>query len=216
MSAELVTGIMGRLREATWPQHRHAETRPLERELAAGRLPREVFIAWLGQRLRMHEALERAVTRLAAADRRVGGIVRDELLQADRLRRDLAFFGCDPEQVVCGAAARLFIDETDAIAAQDPIVLLGSYYVFEGSKNGAKFIARAVSRAYGLSNGPGMLYLDPHGEQQRPLWARFKEDMDAADFSEAEQEGMVARAQRTFELVSAADDELYRGAAVPA
>lgn len=73
-------------------------------------------------------------------------------------------------------------------------------------------LARVAGRAYQLTSDAGMRYLDPHGDQQRPLWMQFKAAMDAADFTEAELDAMVAAAGRTFDFVSGVDDELYAGA----
>jgi heme oxygenase len=93
--------------------------------------------------------------------------------------------------------------------APSPAVLMGIYYVFEGSKNGARFIARALGKAWGKTDGEGMKYLDPHGEAQRGLWMKFREDMNAIDWSSEEQDTMVKAAQDTFDAISALDDEIH-------
>jgi len=201
--------IMARLREGTWPQHQHAESRPLEQELAAGKLPREQYVAMLAQRLLIHRHLEHALRALRASDLRVADVVREELMQEENLRRDLAHFGVDADAVQPAAATKRLVGEVDRLVSEHPIALLGVYYVFEGSKNGARMVARALRGAYGLADGPGLLYMDPHGEQQRPLWADFKAKTDAVDLDETEQDAIVRAAQLTFTLVSDLDEELH-------
>jgi len=82
------------------------------------------------------------------------------------------------------------------------------YYVFEGSKNGARYLVKRVAATYDLKPGPGLLYLDPHGEQQPALWAQYKARMDAAGFSPQDQDAIVAAAQQTFDLVAEVDDQV--------
>ena len=205
--------VMDLLREATWPQHQHAEGRELERDLARGALPRETFVAWLGQRFLMHQALEAGARRLRERDSRVAAIALDELWQVENLRRDLSSLGVAADQIPSAIATARFVADVQATEADAPLGLLGHNYVFEGSKNGARMLARAVAQAYRLEPGPGLLYLDPHGARQRPLWMEYKAAMNAAGFRPDEQAAIVQAARRTFDFVSAVDDELYSGEA---
>jgi heme oxygenase len=56
-----------------------------------------------------------------------------------------------------------------------------------------------------------MKYLDPHGEAQRGLWMKFREDMNSIEWSTAEQDAMVEAAKETFRAISALDDEIHAG-----
>ena len=97
-----------------------------------------------------------------------------------------------------------------AAADQNPMSLLGVYYVFEGSKNGARFVAKRIAPALGVGEAGGLRYLDPHGDEQRTLWREFKARMDNAGFSPTDQDAMVSAAKMTFDAVSAIDDELHQ------
>lgn len=200
---------MARLRASTAEHHARAEGRRLEQALAAGSLPRDIFVAWLGQRFAMHTLLEPAVARLVASDARMHGLIPAELYQAANLRADLQHFGLNEESLDPCRAAAEFVADIKRTEAASPVGLLGHFYVFEGSKNGARMIARVAGPAYGITSERGMRYLDPHGSQQRTLWAEFKARMDAIDFTARELDAMVAAAGRTFDFVSAVDDELY-------
>jgi len=76
-------------------------------------------------------------------------------------------------------------------------------------EEGEQLIARALGKAWGKTDGEGMKYLDPHGEAQRGLWMKFREDMNAIDWSSEEQDTMVKAAQHTFDAISALDDEIH-------
>lgn len=200
--------IMGRLREETSAHHRHAESRALEQGLLRGDLAREAYVEMLRQRFVIHRALEERVRELWARHAFVARLVEPELLQEQNLRRDLLHFGAAPEAAAPLPSARRLIAEIERLAAERPLALLGVYYVFEGSKNGARYVARSVRAAYGLAAGAGTLYLDPHGERQRALWQQFKERMDLAPLSANDRDEIVAAARLTFECVAALDDEI--------
>jgi heme oxygenase len=202
--------IMERLKAQTAQQHHQAESRPLEQALIKGAIERPMYVEYLAQRFLIHETLDTLVGQLCDKDPRLNGLVTDELLQLPNLRSDLATFGVDVNAIQPTHAVTRMRDYLHRIANDEPVALLGVYYVFEGSKNGARYIARALSRALHLQPGqPGMRYLDPHGEQQRPLWTAFKAAVDRVEFQPAEQDAMVAAAQTTFDCVGELDDELY-------
>ena len=80
--------------------------------------------------------------------------------------------------------------------------------MFEGSKNGARYIAKALG---GRARITALKYLDPHGEAQRGRWMKFRADMDAVAWSPAKQDSMVKSAQATFTSISSLDDEIHAG-----
>jgi heme oxygenase len=207
---------MQRLRDETWEHHKRAEAKPLEQMLIAGQPDAGMYSAMLAQRFLTHRALEAHIAGLAARDARVRGIVPPILFQTENLRRDLEYFdiAADPRSGdihPLQATAKL-IAAIDRTAVEQPIALLGFYYVLEGSKNGARYIAARVGPILGLASGnPGLLYLDPHGQAQRELWQGFKQRMDAAGFAAAEMDAMVECAKLTFECVGESDDQIAVG-----
>lgn len=207
-------GIMDRLRNETATHHQRAESRAYEQALFQGTLPRPLYVAGLSQRFLMHEALEQRVRELIAARPALAPIVPEALLQTPNLRADLRHFDVAPESLRPTAATRRFIAAVNAAARDNPLALLGFYYVFEGSKNGARILAGRVKQAYALGDSDGSRYLDPHGAQQRPLWQEFKQQMDAAGFGPADQDAMVAAAKLTFDCIAELDDEVMAAEAV--
>ena len=200
------TGIMGRLKAETAEQHAIAEAKPLEAALVAGSIDHDQYKQYLGQRWLIHRELEAATDRALAEDRRLSQLGLPGLYQTANIEADLGYLGVETSTIEPLKGAQNLVGTIQQ--APSPAVLMGIYYVFEGSKNGARFIARALGKAWGKTDGEGMKYLDPHGEAQRGLWMKFREDMNAIDWSSEEQDTMVKAAQHTFDAISALDDEI--------
>jgi len=198
--------MTSRVKSETWKLHERAEGHPVQKTLMQGRLPREVFAANLGQLLLVHRALESRLRELRESDPRIVSIVTDEQFQEPYLLEDLAAYGVDPAEVEAGRATTELIAK---IEAAPPMSVLGMHYVMEGSNNGNRFIAKAVSRAYGFEPGaPGLRYLDPYGDRQREVWGAFKTAADGAGFTEDESAQMLGGAQAMYAGLIAAFDEL--------
>ena len=200
------TGIMGRLKAETAEQHAIAEAKPLEAALVAGSIDHDQYKQYLGQRWLIHRELEAATDRALAEDQRLSHLGLPGLYQTANIEADLGYLGVETSTIEPLKGAQNLVGTIQQ--APSPAVLMGIYYVFEGSKNGARFIARALGKAWGKTDGEGMKYLDPHGEAQRGLWMKFREDMNAIDWSSEEQDTMVKAAQHTFDAISALDDEI--------
>ncbi len=209
---------MERLRDSTTDHHTAAEQHPFQKSLAMGTLPREQYIANLGQLLHVHRSLESALRNAAKADgtdAAVAGtitrVVKDYQYQEPYLIADLKFFGVDPSTVALLPATAKFVSHVQSVAARSPVALLGMQYVLEGSNNGSKFLSKVVLRAYGLKPGDGTRYMDPYGERQREYWAAFKADMNAETFTAPQVDQMVEAAQWTFEAIEKIGGEIQAG-----
>jgi heme oxygenase len=200
-------GIMGRLKSETAAQHAAAESKPLEAALIEGSITSGHYRQYLAQRWIIHRELEAATARAIAEDPRLARLGLPSLYQTANIVSDLAHLGVDT------AAIRPMKGSENLLGlireAGSPAVLMGIYYVFEGSKNGARFIARSLAKAWGKADRDGLRYLDPHGEAQRGLWMKFREDMNAIEWSDHEQDLMVRAACETFDAISALDDEIH-------
>jgi len=202
------TGIMVLLKESTRKLHDATEDGAFNQDLIKGKLPLDSYVALLTQLYLIHRALESHLHRLRAARTPFERVLRDYQFQEPYLIEDLAFFGRDVAKAEPLPATRAFIAEVDRLAEDNPVALLGVHYVFEGSNNGGKFIARALRRVYNLSGSNGTRYLDPYGENQPAYWQAFKNDMDAVGFSPEECETLIAAACHTFRAVGALHRDL--------
>jgi heme oxygenase (biliverdin-IX-beta and delta-forming) len=208
-ATEKRVSLMDRLRTETHRQHKDAESRPLERALAAGKVSRALYADYLVQRLLVHQKLEALMRALLHDDGRLRRCVTDDLFQEANLRCDLQALGrpASPADLRPPAAGMLSL--FDRVMSETPVALLGAWYVFEGSKNGARFIARAVAATLNLQPGPGLTYLDPHGPAQRERWLTFRAAVDAEDWTSTEADAIVVAAQSTFAGISAVDDDIW-------
>jgi len=189
--------IMARLRQETMPLHQETEKGHLSQDLVRGRLPVTRYAALLGQLYALHRHFEAALARAAASVAQLAKVARTYQLQEDQLVRDLLHLGRDLQGEAALPATREFNAFVDDLAATSPVGLLGVLYVLEGSKNGGRFLAAAVRRAYGFERA-GTEYLDPYGELQAERWKEFKTDMDSLDLSAEERDQIVAAASSTF------------------
>lgn len=201
-------GTMLTLREATATHHRRAEQHEFQRQFVRGTLPKHLYLRWLGQMLHVHAALETQLDRLVARQQELRSLFDDSRRKVPGIQRDLAFLGGDPAAAPL-PAVRALTARMAQLAADEPLALLGVFYVLEGSTNGSKFIARKVRPAYELpDSGEGSAYLDPYGDVQPARWQEFKAAMDAQQFPADEVTRMVAEARATFDAVHDLGGEL--------
>ena len=193
------TSIMDRLRTTTAELHRAAEHHPFQHALTSGNLPAEQFAAYLGQLLLVHRVVERGLRELTAARPAITAIVTPEQIQEPYLVTDLRHFDVDPETIEPTPKTRAVCERLDAAGKAEPLAYLGHHYVLEGSNNGGSFIAKRLSKVYGVAPGaPGLKYFDPYGDRQRPLWGEFKSAMSAIPFTAAEADTLERAALEMF------------------
>ncbi|MCA9255893.1 MAG: biliverdin-producing heme oxygenase [Phycisphaerales bacterium] len=189
---------MPELKDATQSLHDATEHGTFNKELVMGRLPREAFVDLLGQFFVIHRELERHLRVAIDAHPAWKNVVRDYQFQEPYLREDLTYFGVDPESVETIPATAEFVAQIEKYATTAPVGLLGIHYVFEGSNNGSRYIARALRKAYDLADG-GLRYFDPYGENQHAYWGAFKEAMNAIDWSAEDRATLIESACAAFE-----------------
>jgi heme oxygenase len=202
---------MQRLRAETSELHSHAESRPVQKDIAKGAVERATFIAYLGQLHVVHRALEDALRGARPAHPAIDPLATPERMRVPDLDRDLAFYGVDPANLSGGKAAADFVSAIEEAADSDPVALLGALYVLEGSTNGGRYLARSLSRSWNL-DGAGVAYFDPYGERQQEIWAEFKREMDGSVFDADQEEAIVEMARLTFQAIAEFSDEVARGA----
>jgi heme oxygenase len=202
------------LRERTKDAHARAEKHPVQARLVQGRATRADYAAWLGQMLHIWRGVDAAVAKLAARDPRVAAIVKPYHPHAHRVEADLAFLGHAPPTFPAVPAASGFSMWLSVAAANTDPAIVGAWYVLEGSANGGRFIAKALSRSLDLPGPEGLAALDPNGEAQRERWAAWKADLDAQAWKSHEHEAIVAAAERTFDAVREVMEQLEAGRAV--
>jgi heme oxygenase len=201
---------MGRLRNETAAHHERAENHPWQRAMAKGRLTQPQYAMWLGQMLHVHAALETALLHNSERNAHIAAVVDPIQFQVPHVHADLAYYGGDPLAGKVLPSVKAAVDTIHRTAATNPTRLLGLHYVIEGSKNGGRYIVRGLRRAYNLGAGQGDRSMDPYGEQQPAIWAKFKADMNARGFDQPTCDAIVASAGDMFDAFYAVSDDLAK------
>lgn len=203
-----VPSLADTLKERTREAHARAEKHPVQARMVKGEVTRAEYAAWLGQMLPVWRAVDAGLSALAARDARIAAMVRPYHAHAERIAADLKFLGqcggCHPPHT---ATAR-FVELVNRAAASGGPALVGVWYVLEGSANGGRFIAKALSRGLGIAGPEGLTSFDPHGERQRDYWQAWRAGLDGQRFDGAEREAIVAAAAATFHAVWEVMEEL--------
>jgi heme oxygenase len=222
MSGESAVGAFGRggvdagvslmtaLRTGTAAQHASAEGKALQQRMVRGQISRTEYVAWLGQLVHVHAAIEQGVH---VAKNLRGGEVLSVIGPAHqhtaRLKSDLEFLGGGTvTEVGASAATRALVAEVENSAGSNAARLFGMWYVLEGSMNGNVYIARAVAKGLGLNGDDGLSYLSSYGARQREVWAEFRASADAVAVEASAIEDAVGGAKRMFEGIGAMSDEI--------
>lgn len=192
------------LKTHTAEMHRFAETRPLQKSLASGRVDAGTLCVYLAQLGCLHEALERASAAPELAD-----FQRLTCKHSRHIEVDLRALGGTGEVL---DESRAQADRLLESSASDPWFALGALYVLEGSMNGNRFIVRALAQSLGVAPGvPGLSYWDPYGPAQRDRWLGFRAALDALQLHEAQRQRVVSGAEFMFEAVARISDAAHDG-----
>lgn len=220
--------LTGRLREATADHHVRAEKHALQQALVRGQADALLYARWLRAMRALHTAFEARLA-MARSHAVIAPVIQDHHFRLDMIDEDLDALavllrqaGADLGPAVGasesrdGAAMRprtlAAWTAIDAMIEIDPTVVLGPFYVLEGSTNGGRFIAMAVRKALPLPSGAGTKFLDPHGEHIRERWAATKQAIDSIPLSASQHDAIIDAAQRTFDLVTVLMDEMVESA----
>lgn len=196
------------LREKTKDAHSRAERHPMQARMVQGCVTRGEYAAWLVQMLAMWRSLDAALKSLAGKDERLGAMLRPYHVHAHRIEEDLAHMGFAHDAAGVQPTAAAFASAVRDAGERGHVGVIGAWYVLEGSTNGGRFIAKALSRSLDLPGTKGLTSFDPHGEQQRPRWQAWRADLDAQAWTESERDAIVATASATFDAIYDLMEEL--------
>ncbi|MEM7754058.1 MAG: biliverdin-producing heme oxygenase [Planctomycetota bacterium] len=192
-----------RLKEDNWDLHQLAEKDALPAHMVAGTLQKDDYVRMLGQMYCANRVLDQRIRERRSDVAMLRDLIADRQFQEPYLETDLKYWGADPATVEPLPETQALIDLIDDYANNDPLKLFGLHYVREGANNGNKFVAMKIKKSWGHDSGDGFAYLDPYGDGQRPLWERFKRNIDKAELTEDQKAGIVASARKMFEHIRA-------------
>lgn len=173
-------GLARLLREGTQDAHRAVEAHPHQRMLLADPLERDFLTSLLQAMRAVHRALEHALARAAATDRRVASMLAPHHRRSRGIDDDLEDLGstgpsCDPPPCVARYSTEL------ERAAADPPALVGHWYVFEGATNGGRYLEPRIRAALGPGAPSRIRSFDPYGPEQVAHWHAFRDGLARFD-----------------------------------
>lgn len=190
--------VMDTLRTCTQDLHTDAEGQDFQRSMGTGNVQREPYIKYLGQLYYMHKHISELLEQ-HKSNPAIHKVLKPYHQDLTCVTNDLAYFDRGVGDEAMLPSTKRINDHLTELAEGNPESLLGALYVLEGSTNGAKFLAKSMRKALGCPVERGASYFDRYGEEQRPRWMKFKEDMVACNFSEAQTNELVAAARRMFQ-----------------
>jgi heme oxygenase len=190
-----------RLKEDNWDLHQLAEKDALPAHMVAGTLPRDAYADMLGQMYLANRVLDQRIAEKRSDVPMLDELVADRQFQGPYLEADLSYWGVDTGTLEPNTATQALIDTINDYADNEPLKLFGLHYVREGANNGNKFVAMKIRKSWGHTDDNGFRYLDPYGDGQRPLWERFKRNIDKIELTEDEKASVVAAARTMFERI---------------
>lgn len=192
----LVEELRGRTRE----MHERLDALPYVRELLDGTLPIEAYGGVLRALAVIVEAIERLV--LANTKAAYAELLPEVTARRAALDRDLEYLKEDRFRVDAAAlSAELFAQRLRSFARDEPRLLAGIFYVFEGSGLGAKPQLAALAARPELAGG-GLEYLT-ESARQAPRFAEFLRRLEAALSDRDAVDAAVQGAGATFEAFEA-------------
>lgn len=169
--------LADRIRAAIASAHDTVERTPFAVAMSSGRIDGSTYAVSLRPLLRLHEALENALSSVSDSPEIAAVFDPARMMRAPLLQADLTFWEPDGETPTRAEAAVLQLGRLfRSWAESTPWALLGALYVTEGSRMGSMILARSLAKAFEVRPEPGV-GLDYHvvGIETRPAdWQRFK------------------------------------------
>lgn len=203
MGDRVTDRLSKQLRTSGRDDHRRAEQMPYLAALVDGSLDRDGYAAMVAQHYFIYDVLEQA-SAVMRADPAVGALVTDRLTRLPALERDLRFLlgpgwrsAIEPSPSTARYVARL----REVCFAWNGGFLAHHYTRYLGDLSGGQYIAEAVRRVYTLAGSDGTEFYvfdgipDPAGFK-----ARYRELLDATDWSADEQARIVAELGIAYQL----------------
>jgi len=197
------------LKAETFSAHARLQTAPFFAALAACQLPLESYVGQLRALAIIHGVLEQALA--DGPDERVASVWTSDMGKLSLLRQDLWYF--EPRVVAdlkdAADAALRTAEQLRLLSVTQPLALLGSVYVLEGSTLGAGVVRPMVARALLLTDDGGLAYLRNYGDGVYDHWRQFQQRMNALSLTPEEQGQIIQAANDCFQALEDIVRALY-------
>ncbi|MCZ2817392.1 biliverdin-producing heme oxygenase [Modestobacter sp. VKM Ac-2984] len=213
-------GFAARLKEATQADHTAAEGSGFVTALLAGELPRTAYADLLGQSHAVYAVLEEAAEAQADSPE-VRPFLHPGLVRLPALEADLAFL-LGPQwrrELAILPATERYVARLREVAFDWPAGLVAHHYLrYLGDLSGGQIIRRLVGRTFDLEQDGLQFYVFDQIPKPKPFKDDYRAALDAAPWSAAEQERVIAEVSLAFRLNADvfADLGARHGGATPA
>ena len=201
--------LMTRLKEGTKEYHAKLESLPYFNALIKHQLPMECYVNQLRSLSVIHGVLEREIA--ASKDSRLSAIWNDQLRKFTLLQEDLDFF---KPRVLPGdnRATQAALAMTEKIRLgkiENPIILIGYLYVFEGSTLGNSMHRPDITATYHLNGREGCRYYSSYQEDVQDHWNHFANKVNSIMDDPDSYDAVIEAAHEAFAGLESLYQELY-------
>ncbi len=195
------------LKDATADQHARLDALPFFQALQAGTLPAPAIVTLLRGLAIVHAVLERAVTQ--SADARLAAVAsatspKLPLIVADLERLDVA----QTPSITPAIHAALDCGAAILRRAENPLSLLGTLYVLEGSQRGGDVLRKAYAQCLAVP-ADQLSYWGCYRQDTQARWAQFTLSLNALTCDEGDVAAVTDAAVRAFEWFTRICSALY-------
>jgi len=191
------------LRERTWTGHGQSEGAGFMHDLMTGEGTRDDYIALVVQHYFVYEALEAAATRFADVAE-AQPFLSEQLTRMPALESDLEFLlGADwKQQITAVPATERYVARINEIAAEGWAggFIAHHYTRYLGDLSGGQAIGRLMKRHFGFETNGILFYLFDQIADPKAFKETYREQLDAADWDEAERERVIDEVLTAYRL----------------
>jgi heme oxygenase len=199
------------LRERTWTGHGESEGAGFMHDLMTGKGTRDDYIALVAQHYFVYEALESAAVTFAE-DAGARPFLSDQLTRIPALEADLEFLLGDgwrgdirPVPTTERYVARIREIEAEGWAGG---FVAHHYTRYLGDLSGGQAIGRLMQRHFGFETNGILFYLFDQIADPKAFKETYREQLDSADWDEAERERVIDEVLYAYRLNTELFDDL--------
>ncbi|MDG4821305.1 biliverdin-producing heme oxygenase [Asanoa sp. WMMD1127] len=199
INADTEVGLAARVRSLTRADHEAAETTPFVTDLMAGRLDVGAYARLASQHYFIYETLEQAAAALRS-DPVAGSFVAFGLDRLPALCADLHHLRGSGWRTEISPlpATRDYLSRLREVAFTDAPSFVAHHYTrYLGDLSGGQMVKRALRREYGVGAAGTSFYEFP-GVAAGAVKRRYRELLDAAPWSAAEQNRFISEVKQAF------------------
>lgn len=181
------------LRSRTWGDHSDSEGAGFMDDLMKGIGTREDYVALVVQHYFIYEALE-AVQAFQRDNAVAGGFITDDLTRLPAIEADLAFLIGDDwrEQISPLPSTVRYVERINEVGATWSGGFVAHHYTrYLGDLSGGQMIYKVMQRTFGFETDGLRFYFFDRIIDPRAFKATYRERLDAAEWSQEEQDRII-------------------------